>query len=78
MPASSRFKCPACGFAVFNRRVAHCESCKAPLPAAMMYTADDLAHLDAEAARIDKIRRDMAREAERAEEERRRRQGDGG
>lgn len=78
MTDSSRFKCPACGFTVFNRRVATCESCKAPLPADLRFTDNDLARLEAESARIEKIRRDMAREAEREEEERQRRRGDGG
>ena len=78
MTDSSRFRCPACGFAVFNRRVAKCESCKAPLPAGLRFSTDDLVRLEAESVRIEKIRRDMAREAEREEEERQRRRGDGG
>jgi hypothetical protein len=78
MSDSSRFRCPACGFAVFNRRVAACESCKAPLPASLRFSVDELARLEQESARIDKIRRDMAQQAERDEEEQRRRRGDGG
>lgn len=73
-----KFSCPACGFTVFNRRVAACESCGAALPAGMRFSDAELAHLEAESARIEKIRRDMAQEAERAEEERRKRLGDGG
>ena len=72
MSSSSRFKCPACGFAVFNRRVATCESCKAPLPAAMKFTDTELARMEEAAARIEKLRADMAREAERLEQERQR------
>jgi len=78
MTDSSRFRCPACGFTVFNRRVAECESCKAPLPASLMFTGKELARLEEEAARIAKIRADMARESEQLEEERQRRRGDGG
>ncbi len=78
MTDSSRFRCPACGFAVFNRRLATCESCKAPLPASLRFTENDLARMEAESARIEKMRRDMAQEAERLEEDRRRRRGDGG
>jgi hypothetical protein len=43
-----------------------------------MFTGKELARLEEEAARIAKIRADMARETERLEEERQRRQGDGG
>jgi hypothetical protein len=43
-----------------------------------MFTGKELARLEEEAARIAKIRADMAREAERLEEERQRRRGDGG
>ena len=78
MTDSSRFRCPACGFTVFNRRVAACESCKAPLPANLMFTGKELARLEEESARVEKIRADMLREAERQEEERQRRRGDGG
>jgi len=78
MTDPSRFKCPTCGFAVFNRRVATCESCKTPLPAQLMFTSQELARLEQEAARIAKVRADMAREAERLEAERQRRRGDGG
>ena len=78
MADSSRFRCPACGFTVFNRRVAACESCKAPLPENLRFSESELARLEEESVRIEKIRRDMAREAERLEEERQRRRGDGG
>jgi hypothetical protein len=78
MSDSARFRCPACGFTVFNRRIAACESCKAPLPADLMFSGKELARLEQESARIEKIRADMAREAERLEEERQRWRGDGG
>ncbi len=73
-----KFSCPACGFTVFNRRVATCESCKAALPANMRFSVDELARLEAEAARIDTIRLEMLLEAELAEAEKRKRRGDGG
>ncbi len=74
----SRFHCPACGFAVFNRRVAVCEKCSAPLPAHVRFTDAELAVMEAEAARVGKIREALAADAERMEEEKRRRRGDGG
>jgi hypothetical protein len=39
---SARPKCPECGFSVFNRRFAKCESCGAQLPTSIVYTADEL------------------------------------
>jgi hypothetical protein len=39
------FKCPACGFTVFNRRYPTCERCKAALPAGMAHSAWELAAL---------------------------------
>jgi len=78
MAAASRFKCPACGFTVFNRRVASCEACKAPLPTTLRLNEKELALLAEEALRNERIRHDMAKEAERLEAERQRRRGDGG
>lgn len=59
----SRFRCPQCGFTIFNRRVPHCEKCKAALPADLLYTPEQIAELDAQAA------------ASRAAQEARRREG---
>ena len=39
---SIRPKCPECGFSIFNRRFAKCESCGALLPTSIVYTADEL------------------------------------
>ena len=78
MTDTSRFRCPACGFTVFNRRVAACEACKAPLPEELRFTGKELARIEEDAARIARVRADIAREAERLEEERKRRRGDGG
>jgi hypothetical protein len=44
----------------------------------MMFSGKELARLEEESARIAKIRADMAQEADRLEEERQRRRGDGG
>jgi hypothetical protein len=35
-------KCPECGFSMFNRRFAKCESCGALLPTSIVYTMDEL------------------------------------
>lgn len=39
---STKPKCPECGFSIFNRRFAKCESCGAQLPTSIVYTADEL------------------------------------
>ena len=76
--APARFRCPACQFAIFNRRVPRCERCGATLPEALLFGAEDLQRLDEEGRRNQKIRDDLAREAEAEEEKRRQRQGGGG
>ena len=76
--SQTRFRCPACGFAIFNRRLAQCEFCKAALPVNRLFNASDLARLQAEADRNAKIRKDLAREAEAEKQRKRRRRGDGG
>jgi hypothetical protein len=43
MTMTDGFRCPSCGFRIFSRRAAKCESCGAPLP---------VVALDAEDARI--------------------------
>ena len=73
-----RFRCPSCGFAVFNRRVAKCESCAAPLPANFLFTPADLTLIDAEHERNERVRKDLAREAREIEEKRARRREDSG
>lgn len=78
MTDTPRFRCPACGFAVFNRRLPACESCHAPLPAQFQFTAAERALIEEDAARMEKIRRDLALEAERMREQAERRRGDGG
>ena len=39
---STRPKCPECGFSIFNRRFAKCESCGVQLPISIVYSADEL------------------------------------
>jgi ribosomal protein L37E len=74
----SRFRCPACGFAVYNRRVAKCESCSAALPAELRFTPEELKAIEAEHESNEKVRQQIAREAaerEASEAERRRLNG---
>ena len=56
---SSRPTCPACGFSIFNRRFAKCESCGAQLPISIVYTADELKTL-AEKDKIDEAAQQKA------------------
>jgi hypothetical protein len=63
MTSPSRFRCPACNFPVFNRRVVRCESCAAELPARLLFSAPQLAFIDAEHARNEKARVELARGA---------------
>ena len=78
MKTPRRFQCPHCGFAVFNRRVAKCESCSATLPTDFRFSAKELSILDTENQRNEKIRADLARQARELEEKRAKRRGDGG
>ena len=78
MKTQRRFQCPHCGFAVFNRRVAKCESCAATLPTDLLFTVKEFSILDTENQRNEKIRADLARQAQELEEKRAKRRGDGG
>lgn len=78
MKPLSRFHCPACGFAVFNRRVATCESCSAALPSEFLFTREDLSLIESEHERNDEVRKSLAREAAALEEARIKRRGEGG
>jgi hypothetical protein len=78
MTTRPRFQCPACGFAVFNRRVASCESCSAELPIEFRFSPSEISRIDEDHARNDKTRAEMAREAAELERVRQRRaNGDG-
>jgi hypothetical protein len=78
MKPATRFRCPACGFAVFNRRLPACESCGAGLPSELLYTPQQLQALAAAHQRIDLQRDELARQAAELEAQRLRRRGDGG
>ncbi len=68
MALTRRFLCPACGFAVFNRRLPTCERCKAVLPEEYVFKPEQLAAIEAEHERYDEMRKDIGREVdERAE-----------
>ncbi len=75
---SSRYKCPDCSFAVFNRRVARCEKCGVALPEEVRFTAQELDLLAQESARIERARQELQRERDEQELKRQQRQGSGG
>ena len=56
MSSERPYRCPACGFQIFNRRVAKCESCGGALPPSLLFTAQQIAALDAEHDQNRKIR----------------------
>ena len=64
MIKGSRYRCPACNFPVFNRRVARCESCAAALPAGLLFTDAQIAGIDAEHARNEQMRAELAKSSE--------------
>jgi len=74
----TRFRCPACGFAIFNRRVARCEACHALLPDELRFSEADLVRLSEDEARNAAIRQELARQAEELERQRQKRKGEGG
>jgi hypothetical protein len=43
----SKYRCPACGFQIFNRRVAKCESCGVAVPRDLLLSAQEASKLDA-------------------------------
>lgn len=63
MNADNRFRCPTCGFTVFNCRVATCESCAAVLPSELRFTSEDLKLIEADHERNTKIRLQLAHKA---------------
>jgi predicted RNA-binding Zn-ribbon protein involved in translation (DUF1610 family) len=78
MRTPSRFRCPACGATIFNRRIPNCESCKAALPAELLLNTNQAAFLDAEYEQHEKARKELARAAAELERKRIRERGDGG
>ena len=63
----SRFKCPACGFSFFNRRLQRCEKCQAILPGSMLFSDHDIDRINREALENEKKRREIARDLEQLE-----------
>ncbi len=63
----ARFKCPACGFAIFNRRLPRCERCQASLPDSMLFSEHDIERINREAVENEKKRREIAKELEQIE-----------
>ena len=56
-----KYRCPSCGFQIFNRRVSTCESCGAALPSELLFSQEQIAALDAEHEKSEKQRRARAR-----------------
>ena len=65
MNTTSRFRCPACGFAVFNRRIAKCESCGGALPADLLYSPEELLMIEQEHAKNEKTRQELEKAEKR-------------
>ena len=59
----NRYRCPACGFQIFNRRVPKCESCGTVLPPDLLFTREQIADLDAQHEKSRKEQIARAREA---------------
>jgi hypothetical protein len=68
MNTATRFVCPACGFAIFNRRIANCESCAAALPADLLFSPDEVSAMEAEHARNEKLREELEKFEKRERE----------
>lgn len=78
MLSHNRYQCSRCGRTIFNRRNATCEFCGAPIPAELLYSAEQRASIDADHARNEQIRVRIAREAEELEKAKITRREDGG
>ncbi len=62
----SKYRCPECGFRIFNRRVPRCESCGSLLPEELLLTAEERAALDAAYEKSATQRAEQARAKRRA------------
>lgn len=78
MTTNNRYRCKACGFTIFNRRVRTCESCGADLPAELLFTPEQLQYVAAEDARNEKLRAELAKQAAEKEKKRLARRESGG
>ena len=48
------YRCPKCGFRIFNRRYPRCESCKTLLPSELVYSAEEVKELQSSEVDIEK------------------------
>ena len=60
--------CPTCKRVLYNRRLARCGFCGAPIPQELRFTPEESAELDRKMAELEESRRQrqVAQEAERA------------
>jgi hypothetical protein len=65
IPRAHGFRCPACGFSVYNRRLANCEKCHAPLPPGLRFTDEQIATMEAREAKVEADRKAVLEQAER-------------
>jgi hypothetical protein len=70
------YLCPECQRELYNRRLAHCGFCGAPIPEELRFTPEQIAKLDREMADLDERRKQRQLEAEKDEKERREREID--
>jgi hypothetical protein len=65
-PPPMSYFCPTCDRILYNRRLANCGFCNAPIPEELRFTAAEIAALDRRTAEIEKAsrEREQAREAE--------------
>ena len=61
--SQTKYRCPACGFQIFNRRVQKCESCGHSLPTELLFTPEELKQLDTAYARARKEREESSRKS---------------
>lgn len=61
--SQNKFRCPACGFQIFNRRIAKCEACGSQLPNELLFTPEEVAKLDAQYEQNRKHREEQMRRA---------------
>ena len=62
---TKHFRCPACGFSIFNRRVPNCEACLATLPIDLLFTAYEISRIEAQHLQNELVRAKLAADAER-------------
>jgi hypothetical protein len=63
----NKYRCPTCGFQIFNRRVRKCESCGGELPEDLLFSAKEVAAMDAEHERNRKERETQARKRKQSD-----------